>query len=856
MRNMLYCLADRAFFDAPDRVDDSAQRFAYSDRPAPAGWVRAEERFYVNMRPGGVTLPDQGWKIHVAATAPDAERAIAIVWDYCVANEVAFKFLRSRRIAAFTGSKQANRAGSGKLLTLYPARPGDLETTLTGLAPLLEGIAGPYILSDLRYGNGPLYVRYGAFRYLHCPDAHGEPVYALRRADGTLVPDRRGPVFTLPDEIALPSLLGPSLAARQAAGDGDFPYDIEQALHFSNGGGVYLAVHRPTGERVVLREARPHAGVDGLGTDAVTRVSRERDMLQRLAGLDFVPKVLDYRIVWEHHFLVEEYIPGRTLTDLVTERYPLVHPEVSDTDLASYREWAMDVVDQLRGALAALHGRGIRHGDLHPGNVMVRPDGRVALIDFELAADLADGSAPGLQADGFAAPRGLGGAEADRYALERIDLFTRLPLVQVVARDPAKLTTLTAAAERLFGMAPAVRRWAEAPEPLDEAAAWFAGDPPDWPALRDAIAAGILGAATPQRADRLYPGDPTQFVTGGIALRTGAAGVLLALHQAGVSVPGEHVDWLARTARSPQRAGRTGLYDGRHGVALVLDLLGRHDDAMHTLALARAEGDRVPAAGLLGGRAGIALSLLYFGRRTGDPALIDAALVLAEDLAALVSDRFNGLGPAGLRPPGKPGLMRGPSGVALALLHLYEHTGEDRWLDLAQTALHHDLDRCKYLPDGTLHVLDEGRYLAYVDKGSGGMAMVMREYLRYREFDPFEQAVQAVRRASAVRYVFQPGLFEGRAGVLAVLCQLGDPADKPVLHRHVADLAWHAVTHQGRLAFPGAGLLRLSTDLATGSAGVLLALHAVFEDRRPVLPFLDVRAPAATGFPALPGYGS
>jgi hypothetical protein len=52
-------------------------------------------------------------------------------------------------------------------------------------------------------------------------------------------------------------------------------------------------------------------------------------------------------------------------------------------------------------------------------------------------------------------------------------------------------------------------------------------------------------------------------------------------------------------------------------------------------------------------------------------------------------------------------------------------------------------------------------------------------------------------------------------------------------------LTWHAVGYRGGLAFPGDQLHRLSTDLATGSAGVLLALGAVLGERPAHLPFLD-----------------
>jgi hypothetical protein len=83
----------------------------------------------------------------------------------------------------------------------------------------------------------------------------------------------------------LPDCLEPHFAARNAVTTGDLPYAIESALLFSNGGGVYVGRDTRDGRSVVLKEARPHAGLTGDGADAVTRLRREHDALRRLAGI-------------------------------------------------------------------------------------------------------------------------------------------------------------------------------------------------------------------------------------------------------------------------------------------------------------------------------------------------------------------------------------------------------------------------------------------------------------------------------------------------------------------------------------------------------------------------------------------
>jgi hypothetical protein len=85
-------------------------------------------------------------------------------------------------------------------------------------------------------------------------------------------------------------------------------------------------------------------------------------------------------------------------------------------------------------------------------------------------------------------------------------------------------------------------------------------------------------------------------------------------------------------------------------------------------------------------------------------------------------------------------------------------------------------------------------------------------------------------------YYVQPGLFMGRAGLLLTAASLGE--EQATVDDLVYGLGWHAMPYEGGLAYPGNQLLRLSMDLATGSAGVLLALGTALHDAPVSLPFL------------------
>ncbi len=824
-----YCIAHPRYFDVPERIPDAATWFAASKAPPPDGWVRGQAGLSVTLRPEHLPLPEQGWKVHVSATLDDAERVVGLVRDFCVANLVAFKFVRSRAATLALNSKYWPRNASGKLLTLYPRNTEQLTFVLERLGAQLSGVVGPYILSDLRYGEGPLFVRYGAFKELWHRLPNGSRVLGIRRPDGHTVPDVRGVTFTIPDFVEIPSVIRPFVDDPPGHSD-DFPYTFERALHFSNGGGVYAARREGADDVVVLREARPHAGLDGRGRDATTRLRNERDILQRLSGLSCVPGFLEYITAWEHEYLALEYVPGLTLLDEIIRRYPLVHPDPSPEELSAYVAWSADIGERLERAVHDIHRRGVAVADLHPSNIMLRPNGELVIVDFETSTIFDGATSPGLGAPGFVAPSGLPAEWADWFAFHRVQLMTLMPIVTITGLAPEKAETLvTAVAQHLPVDVTALRVGLGSPPATDDAARTFADG--DWTSIRRQMIEAILGTATPDRKDRLFPGDPLQFSFGGATLAYGAAGVLTALARAGAMVPDEFVDWLTDAARTPAGCAGVGMYDGPHGVAWALESLGRRGAALDVLAHAQLP-DPDGGWGLFGGCAGAVLNCLHFARLTGRDDLHAAATEAGSLIRRRILD-------AESPRAGRAGLFHGQTGPALMCIRLFEDSGNDAYLDAAELALMHDLSTGQLLPDGTYHLRSGNRRLAYLDGGSTGVALVLSRFLRHREHAEFSRVLAAIHRSCEIPFVLHPGLFQGRAGLIATLAETatpGSPAEL-IVREQVRRLGWHAVADDG-IAFPGSGLIRLSNDLATGTAGVLIALCAAFGSGPISLPFL------------------
>ncbi|MEY9963053.1 hypothetical protein ABIA33_001079 [Streptacidiphilus sp. MAP12-16] len=107
--------------------------------------------------------------------------------------------------------------------------------------------------------------------------------------------------------------------------------------------------------------------------DQQARFARECRVTARLDHPGLV-SVFDAGTDGRRHYLVMQLVDGMTLADLIAENDALPC------------EWAVSVAAQLCAALAVVHAVPVVHRDLKPSNVMIRPDGRVVLLDLGIAS--------------------------------------------------------------------------------------------------------------------------------------------------------------------------------------------------------------------------------------------------------------------------------------------------------------------------------------------------------------------------------------------------------------------------------------------------------------------------------------
>ncbi|SFB99678.1 serine/threonine protein kinase [Nocardioides terrae] len=148
-------------------------------------------------------------------------------------------------------------------------------------------------------------------------------------------------------------------------------YELGEQIGAGGSGTVFRAHDRVLDRVVAVKTMRP-----GADADAHARLRIEA----RLAGLLAHPGIARVHDFGEEEiggqvapYLVMEYVDGASLRDVLHDQAPMAPDRV------------MGIVAQLADALAVAHAVGIVHRDVKPSNILVRPSGTVALIDFGIA---------------------------------------------------------------------------------------------------------------------------------------------------------------------------------------------------------------------------------------------------------------------------------------------------------------------------------------------------------------------------------------------------------------------------------------------------------------------------------------
>ena len=193
------------------------------------------------------------------------------------------------------------------------------------------------------------------------------------------------------------------------SGDGAprlFGYDLRRCLATNENSSIHTAFSAEQRKEVVIKIL--NRGRGSLSRD--TRFARFIDEFKILHDIDdpAVAEIYDFRVTTQYCYMAMEYFEQGHLGSQLREPLPPAD--------------AFRIAMEIAEALSIIHMAGVVHRDLKPGNIMLRTDGTVALIDFGISKSSSLPVADGKAISGtpyYMSPEQAEGGATD----ERTDLY-------------------------------------------------------------------------------------------------------------------------------------------------------------------------------------------------------------------------------------------------------------------------------------------------------------------------------------------------------------------------------------------------------------------------------------------------
>ncbi|MEG4455315.1 protein kinase domain-containing protein [Microcoleus sp. N9_A1] len=153
----------------------------------------------------------------------------------------------------------------------------------------------------------------------------------------------------------------------------DGRYQIIEVIETGEFGQTYLAkdIRRPGEPQCFVKHLRPGTTEPKLINTTRRLFQKEAEVLEKLGQHDQIPQLFAYFEENEEFFLVESFVAGHSLSTEIVPGKPLTEEKM------------IALLKELLEILVFVHGQGVIHRDIKPGNLIRRySDNKLVLIDF------------------------------------------------------------------------------------------------------------------------------------------------------------------------------------------------------------------------------------------------------------------------------------------------------------------------------------------------------------------------------------------------------------------------------------------------------------------------------------------
>lgn len=295
-------------------------------------------------------LPEYGFKIHISATIKNAGSIFESVYQILDNNSIQYKVISSIKNLEMLNSGEFGYSQIGKFMTIYPENNDNLIEIIELLYQATLGFQSIDIASDFRYKNSfVIFYRYGEIKM---------PVDESK--------DKR--LKTIPDNIIVP--IDDYYVRRYK----QIPqhYIPLMCLRARGKSRIFQGINIKKRIPIIIKEGIMAGDIGYDGVDGANYIMQEKKILTAVEDMNYFPKVEEVFYVGRSYYMVEEYLQGKTLLELIKSGNSLILQQSKHC-----------ILEQLWEILVDLKQRDIIPGDISLDNIILCDDMTIKLIDTE-----------------------------------------------------------------------------------------------------------------------------------------------------------------------------------------------------------------------------------------------------------------------------------------------------------------------------------------------------------------------------------------------------------------------------------------------------------------------------------------
>jgi hypothetical protein len=306
----------------------------------------------------GKMVPGWDYVVFISCKTVGTENLLEAILPILKKYGSPFRLIKSQLLQYRLNAGAFGEQEVGKVISIFPRSKEEAVTMVTSIDAVAQHMKGPEVPYAQRVGN-LIYVQ------------------KVKRVNDKIE-------LEMPVNKSFPFLVPRHYIIKKRTRLFGWWYLNIHTIRSTPKGGVYKAINldRFSFSWCLVKEGNPNALDDHFNRDMTDRLYWQKEVIGKLASHITTARVIDYFQRGDYSYLVLEYAEGTLLGQAVSNTVSRQPWRSLDT---GSRIALLNLFLQAAQITSEIHLQGFIHRDITEGNFIILADGRLCILDFELA---------------------------------------------------------------------------------------------------------------------------------------------------------------------------------------------------------------------------------------------------------------------------------------------------------------------------------------------------------------------------------------------------------------------------------------------------------------------------------------